>query len=105
MSRFVRGLGGLVLGLGLVLIVQGHPVQTALADSTGRNFSRCVKSCNDTGKACGNRCDATCDELFPGRGQDFRDCKAECKTSCGVESDDCKLVCENIKNPPSPEEP
>ncbi len=105
MSRFVRGLGGLVLGLGLVLIVQGHPAQVAEAGSTGREFSRCVKTCNDTSKACGIRCDTTCEELFPGRGSDFRACKSECKDTCVAESADCKLVCQNIKDQPSPEEP
>ena len=105
MSRFIRGLGGLVLGLGLALIIQGHPANTALAESTGRDFSRCVQSCNDTKKACGNNCDGVCEDLFPGRGADFRACKTECKATCDSESDDCKLVCQNIKDQPSPEEP
>lgn len=75
------------------------------AGSTGRQFSGCIKTCNDTRKACSGRCSDDCSELFPGGGAAFNACKAECKTTCNGESDDCKLICQNIKNPPSPEEP
>ena len=75
------------------------------ADSAGREFSRCVQTCNETRKACRSSCSDDCGELFPGGGPDFNECRDGCRDTCNTESDDCKLVCQNIKDQPSPEEP
>jgi hypothetical protein len=106
MLKFARKMGKLALGLGLALMLQVQPTPwLATADSTGRDYGRCNKACNDSRKACEQRCTSTCSELFPGGGASFDACKAECVAGCRAERDDCKLVCDNIKNPPSPEEP
>ncbi len=75
------------------------------AGGTGRQFSSCIKTCNDTRKACNGNCSDNCAALFPGGGAPFNACKSECKDICDDASADCKLICQNIKDPPSPEEP
>ncbi|MFQ5671165.1 MAG: hypothetical protein ACE5HD_11710 [Acidobacteriota bacterium] len=97
-----RVVWGLMAGLALALLIQGD---SGIASEAGRNFSRCVQSCNDTNLTCGNACDATCTDLFPDRGASFTQCKSDCKDKCNADKIECKLVCQNIKNNPSPEEP
>lgn len=71
---------------------------------TGRDFPRCMQSCNTSSKACKVQCDVDCTALFPaGDGRDA--CVLECDTICIGNSKECKNTCKNIKNPPSTPEP
>src|SRR5262245_7108194 len=105
MPRYSRGVLRLVGALALFAALQ--PFSSLMqADDAGREFSRCVQNCNDARKACDDLCVADCQAMFPGTpNKPQRDaCIAACKADCLIEPDDCKLVCQNIKNP-SPEEP
>ena len=102
MPRAKRGLSLLVAGVGLTLLVLTQ-FGTIRADA-GRDFPRCVQSCNETRTACKAQCDVDCGILFPpGTEQDA--CVSDCSSTCISNSQECKSVCQNIKNPPSPEEP
>jgi hypothetical protein len=102
MSRpFARQLG-LVGVLALMAMIQ--PLPPTLASSAGREFSRCVQACNEGRRACDERCKTECAELFPDSKTQRDACIAACKTVCSVESEDCKQVCQSIKNG-HPEEP
>ena len=104
MSLRMRGNGRLLAVVALAALVLST-AGTLWADSTGREFSRCIQSCNDARRACRDRCAEDCANLFPNSNPDENECRATCRDECVIESDDCKLVCENIKEPPSPEEP
>ena len=89
-------------GLGLVLLALGQ-FGTTQADS-GRDFPRCVQSCNETRTACKAQCDTDCG-LLHAPGVELDACVSECNQVCIDNSQECKSVCQNIKNPPSPDEP
>ena len=102
MPRAKRGLSLLVAGMGLTLLVLSQ-FGTIQADA-GRDFPRCVQSCNETRNACKSQCDADCGVLYPpGTEQDA--CISDCNAVCIDNSQECKSVCQTIKNPPSPDEP
>ena len=104
MPRVNRGIGLLVIGLAVAVLVVSQAGNVA-AQAAGRDFSRCIQSCNETRKTCGTACQDDCWVLYPDD-RPMRDaCIAECKQVCSDNSDECKQVCQNIKWPPSPEEP
>jgi len=78
---------------------------SSLAVLSGRDFTTCVKSCNAIRKTCDSLCKPNCWDLFPDDKTQRDACIAACKAICLQESDECKLVCQEIKNPPSPEVP
>ena len=94
---------GLVAGLGLVFLALGQ-FGTTQADA-GRDFPRCVQSCNETRTACKSQCDLDCDALYPDGGEGQMTCNSECDAGCIANSQECKSTCQNIKNPPSDQEP
>ena len=59
---------GLVAGLGLVFLALGQ-FGTTQADA-GRDFPRCVQSCNETRAACKSQCQSDCGVLFPNDSED-----------------------------------
>jgi hypothetical protein len=73
--------------------------------SAGRDFSRCVQSCNGTRKACQDACKTDCRELYAQGTVERNTCESGCSDICIDNSQECKDVCLNIKNAPSPEEP
>ncbi|HET9482228.1 MAG TPA: hypothetical protein VFP98_10780 [Candidatus Polarisedimenticolia bacterium] len=80
------------------------PPAGLLHGAAGRDFSRCIQMCNDVRRACSDRCTTDCRDLFPNSKQERDACVAECKAICDVESADCKLVCQSIKDE-HPQEP
>lgn len=98
MPRAKRGLSLLVAGVGLTLLVLSQ-FGTIQADA-GRDFPRCVQSCNETRTACKAQCDVDCAQM-----PDPAACVDSCNAVCIDNSQECKSVCQNIKNPPSPDEP
>lgn len=98
MERQKRILLALVAGAGLTLMALGQ-FGTTQADA-GRDFPRCVQSCNETRTACKTQCDVDC-AITP----DPSSCTAECDAMCIENSQECKSTCQNIKNPPSETEP
>lgn len=94
-------LGTILVALATTVLIHGN--LTSIAGSTGREFGRCTQICNAVGDACRDRCadpadpDA-CDSNDPA-------CIADCSVFCVKENQDCELVCDVIKEPPSPEEP
>ena len=102
MPRYSRGVLRLVGALALFAALQ--PFSSLLQAEGGREFSRCVQSCNDARKACDDLCVDDCRAMFPDSKPQRDACIAACKAICLVESDDCKLVCQENRNP-TPEEP
>lgn len=75
------------------------------AGTAGRDFSRCIQTCNATRKVCADNCQTDCRELYP-NDKKLRDaCVSACKTLCNDESDQCKMICQGIKPPPTEEQP
>lgn len=98
MPRYGKWVLRLVGALALFAALQ--PFSSLLQADAGREFSRCVQNCNDARKACDDACKPDCTALFPGdENQAARDaCVAACKNSCFIESEDCKLVCQQNRN-------
>jgi len=94
--------GGVAAGMALSLLALGQ-FGTIQADA-GRDFPRCVQFCNETRATCKTQCDVDCAALFP-EGDDQDTCVAECDATCVENSQECKNTCQNIKNPPSEQEP
>ena len=94
---------GLAVGLGLVFLALAQ-FGTTQADA-GRDFPRCVQSCNETRTACKSQCDIDCTVLWPDGGEDLTTCLSDCNSGCIERSQECKSTCQNIKNPPSEDEP
>jgi hypothetical protein len=100
-SNKVR-LGATAAGIALALLALGQ-FGTIQAEA-GRDFPKCVQSCNETRTACKAQCEVDCAALFPpGAEQDT--CNSECNAICISNSQECKSICQNIKNPPSEQEP
>jgi len=97
-----RGLSLLVAGVGLTALLLSQ-IGTIQADA-GRDFPRCVQSCNETRSVCRTQCNSDCDLLFPS-GPERDACNDGCTDTCSGNSQECKGICKNIKNPPSDEEP
>jgi len=106
MPKFSRGVIRL-LGVLAVVAVCAPLTTSWVTGAAGRDFSRCIHQCNDVKSACNIRCSDDCFAMFPGTpNKPQRDaCIASCKAICLSQSDDCKLECQSIKNPPSPTEP
>jgi hypothetical protein len=103
MRKLVQRKAWLIAGLAaaaLAVVQVGGPV----AQSAGRDFSRCIQTCNETRKECDAICITDCEDLYP-PGEDRRACESSCSQTCLDSSKECKQVCQNIKEPPSPEEP
>lgn len=96
MSRSFNRILGLLGVLALMALLQ--PLPPTLAASAGREFSRCVQTCNETRKACDNRCKTDCAEMFPDDKTQRDSCTDACKSFCAAAADDCKQVCLSIKN-------
>lgn len=71
---------------------------------SGRDFSRCVQSCNEIRKACHDNCSTDCKSMFP-KGSGRNDCVAQCKHLCVLESQTCKDICKANKDGVTPETP
>ena len=89
-------------GIALALLAFGQ--FGTIQASAGRDFSRCVQSCNETRSLCKTQCNVDCDLLFP-PGADRDACDDACAETCSEISQECKVTCKNIKNPPSEPEP
>ena len=102
MSVMKRGKGRLtvILAFSALVLSQGGSF-----GQTGPNDADCFKTCNDTRKACKTACDVDCEALFPDDGGAFNDCRDACRPACDTGREDCELICENLKDNPSPEAP
>jgi hypothetical protein len=103
MARNKRIATAMAVGLVLALLSLGQ-FGTTRAEA-GRDFSRCVKSCNETRTTCKSQCDLDCGALLPAGSEEQLTCISECNAGCITNSQECKATCQNIKNPPSEEEP
>jgi len=99
MPKYFRG-GVRLLGA-LALVALLTPFSGAIWGATaGRDYSRCIQGCNDARRACNARCSDDCKAMFPNDTAAITACISACKNdTCVVESGDCKLQCEQIKNP------
>ena len=92
----------LAVAIGTLLVV---PLSIPLADTSGRDYSRCISSCNAIRQACTGRCAADCQALFPNDSIARSACVAQCKDNCVAEDKECKDRCQAIKNGVCPSEP
>jgi hypothetical protein len=105
MEKVGEGCMGILLALGLATLC-GIPHQAHGAG--GRDYARCIQSCNAAVPACLQECSGSegdCAELFPDDPPAQQACEQECERSCDDSRGECRLVCENIKLPVTPEEP
>jgi len=104
MPKFSKGVVRLLGALALVALVT--PAGTSwVTGASGREFNRCIHACNDIKSSCNNGCSDQCFADFPNNKPQRDACIAACRAICLVQSDDCKLECQAIHNPPSPTEP
>jgi mRNA-degrading endonuclease toxin of MazEF toxin-antitoxin module len=76
------------------------------AGSAGRDYSRCIKTCNSAHQACNTACNTDCKALCDNISSCVTPCVDNCKTNtCDAQMDECKLICQAIKNNPSPTNP
>lgn len=105
MPKFTRGVVRVLGVLALAALFQPMITDMASADDAGRKFSRCIIGCNETRRNCDDGCATQCRDLFPNDKPARDACIASCKAGCLEQSDDCKLVCQQIKEPPCPTDP
>src|SRR4030095_10887275 len=100
MSLTPRKATGLILIAVTTLLF--HPISQPGADTTGRDFSRCVQACNAAKQSCRDLCVTECRTLFPGNSQKQSGCSGTCKSGCVESEQQCKAVCRAIKQGTSP---
>ncbi len=89
----------------LAILVLGQ-MGGAAAGVAGRDFSRCIHTCNEVREPCLDRCRPDCREAFPGPLREERAaCEDACEAFCVNQSQECKVVCQAVKDPPTVEEP
>ena len=81
------------------------PISQPDADTTGRDFSRCIHTCNTAKQSCNAQCVSDCRALFPGDSQQQSACSDTCKSACVQTEQECKAVCRAIKAGTSSDEP
>ncbi len=105
MPKYLRGGTRLLAALAVAALLMPLSA-TVMAQTSGRDYSRCVQACNDARRACNDRCNTDCKAMFPNDSTARNACISACKnTTCNVESEDCKLACKAIKNGETLEEP
>lgn len=78
----------------------------SLASVAGRDFSRCIQSCNFADQTCKAACVDDCKALCNNVTSCVTPCVSNCKTTtCVPTMNECKIMCKSIRNPPSPTEP
>lgn len=81
------------------------PISQPGAETTGRDFSRCVQTCNAARQSCSVQCLDDCRSLFPGSPQQQSSCISTCKSGCATAEQECKAICRAIKEGTSPNSP
>jgi hypothetical protein len=105
MPKFTRGVLRLLGVLAVVAVMSPVATSLVLSSEAGRNYSRCIHVCNDTKRACLDRCTPDCTAMFPTDLTARAACVTTCQANCNSQSDDCKLECKAIRDNPSPTEP
>jgi hypothetical protein len=97
MSFRKKGLSLVVAALGVSLL--GLSQFANLEAAPGRDFPRCVQSCNETRSNCRDACPVDCADLYPNdpAAQDM--CVSSCDATCIDQSQECKSLCQNLKDP------
>ena len=103
MSNSLRGVFRLLGVLAVLALIQPLPT-SIIADAT-KDFPLCIQACNDARKACQTQCKDDCAALHPNNQANFDGCVVDCKAICLVQSDDCKQICQEIKDGGTPPEP
>jgi hypothetical protein len=106
MQKWVRPVGRLLAVVALLALTQ-LPGDSVVGGVAGRDFARCIHSCNAVKTACNNQCSADCSALYPGTpNKTLRNaCIDACRATCLANDDECKLMCQAVKNPPTTEAP
>ncbi len=104
MPRAKRGLTLVVAGVGLaaLLLTQFGAIEAGVA---GRDFGRCVVSCQGVKQSCNSQCNVDCKAITEPDSQEREDCIAGCHDGCESNGLECEVVCKAVRDSPSPEEP
>jgi hypothetical protein len=103
MARIKRISTAFAVGLSLALLSLGQ--FGTIRASDGRDFPRCVQSCNESRTTCKSQCVTDCEALYPEDVDAQATCNLDCDTDCLANSQECKSTCQSIKEPPSDQEP
>jgi hypothetical protein len=100
----MRGLTLVVAGVGLaaLLLTQFGAIEAGVA---GRDFGRCVVSCQGVKQSCNRQCNADCKAITPPDSQEREDCIFDCRVGCDDNGLECEVMCKAIRDAPTPEEP
>lgn len=99
-ARLVVSLVTITLG-----ILLAAPSTQVLADSRGRDFSQCRRSCNSIRKECRSACRSECEAGDRDDHEATKRCRKECKSFCRERERDCKEECKAEKDDESREKP
>lgn len=101
----MRNLRKHTMVLGVVAIFMAV-TSVSLAIVAGRDYSRCIQSCNTADQVCKAACVDDCKALCNNVTSCTNPCVTNCKsTTCVPTMDECKAMCKSIKNGGSPTEP
>ena len=100
-----RSLKSVALPLAVLAIVGLFVSMSPIEATSGRDHSRCTRSCNAAERLCKDPCYETCSEMYPGDNDAIGACTGECDRACRDAKHECKIVCNAIKDPTTPEEP
>ena len=92
-----------VLAVAGLLAAQGSTIRAQGTD--GGRHSQCVTTCNATRNVCNETCKTDCAGEFPDDKDARMTCETTCREFCFSSQKECRAVCEQIKNDPSPQEP
>ncbi|MBI3447662.1 MAG: hypothetical protein HY049_01885 [Acidobacteria bacterium] len=92
----------LIAGAALLFVVVAG---LAGASEAGRDYSTCIKTCNAANQICNAQCNTDCKDLCANVTSCVTPCVTNCKATCAAGLTECKLVCQSIKNNPSPTSP
>lgn len=103
MQKWVRPVGKLLAVVALLALTQ-LPGDSVVGGVAGRAFSRCIHSCNAVKNQCNFQCSEDCKALYNTK-QERDACISACRATCLSNDDECKLMCQAVKNPPTTEAP
>jgi len=100
MRTLTRSVSALILGY--LLLTAAAPVA---ASEAGRDFSQCVRTCNNARMSCIDQCLIDCRSLFPQNSTQRGSCMSSCTRTCVAAESGCRAECKAIKNGESPSQP
>ena len=83
----------------LALVAMAQMAGSSLAQLSGRDYARCIRTCDAVRKNCQAICKTDCEALYGKGTPQFTACVVACNAVCATESDQCKYICEYGEEP------